>query len=145
MPFLDNLKNWAQERPDSPAVIIGSTRISWSELDAAAEAVVPENSRTVLEGNNAIDFVVRLSAAAAGERECVVLDPTWSSQVSAQINHRLPRPCPADGWELVDGDSQSRFLISLTAGTTAAALVGLAKPARMRKVELDPYVPPHAE
>lgn len=119
MPFLNKLKKWARERPDSPAVIIGSVGVSWSELEAAAEAAVPENSLTVLAGNNTLDFVVRFSAAVAGERQCVVLDPTWPSDVTAEIIQRLPSPGSAGAYDLADGDPESRFLISLTSGTTA--------------------------
>lgn len=120
MPFLNQLQKWALERPDSPAVIIGPIGMTWSELVAAAEAVVPENSSlTVLEGNNALDFVVRFAAAVAGERQCVVLDPTWPREITAEIIHRLPPADPVDGCDLADGDPTSRFLISLTSGTTS--------------------------
>ncbi|WP_320536078.1 hypothetical protein [Pseudarthrobacter sp. IC2-21] len=116
---MNKLRKWALECPDSPAVAIWSTGSSWSELEAAAEAIVPENSLTVLERNNAIVFVVRFCAAVAGERQCVVLDPTWPRDVIAEIIHRLSSIGPAEAIDLVDGDPESRFLISLTSGTTS--------------------------
>ena len=119
MPFLNKLKKWAGECPDAPAVIIGSRGMSWAELKAAAEAMVPESSITVLEGNSTLDFVVRFCAAVAGERQCIVLDPHWPSEVTAEIVRRLPSTLPAEGSDLVDGRRESIFLIGLTSGTTS--------------------------
>lgn len=95
--------------------------MTWSELSAAAAGAVPgTRSVSILEGNNCLDLVVQFAAAVAGDRQCVVLDPAWPSQIRAEIIDRLPLSEAADGVDLIDGDPTSPFLISLTSATTTS-------------------------
>jgi acyl-CoA synthetase (AMP-forming)/AMP-acid ligase II len=124
MPFLDNIRRWADERPDDTAVLAAGRRLGWAELHHAATAAVPATAAvTVLAEHNSVDFVVRFAAGVAGERQCAVLDPAWPEARLSGIRDNLTaavRPgvvSPADA--LADGAPESTFLIGLTSGTTS--------------------------
>ena len=135
MPFLDRLQRWADERPDSTAVVLAGQRLDWAALrDAAADLVPAAPSVTVLRADNSLATAVEFAAAVAGERQCAVLDPTWPQQLLDTIGARIAERFPAKpgagsgpGVErgngpdnlLVDGPPASPFLIGLTAGTTS--------------------------
>ncbi|WP_424346338.1 class I adenylate-forming enzyme family protein [Kocuria sp. CH-021] len=122
MPFLDRLNRWADERPDEPAVVCGTERLSWSELRAQASALAASGEATVvLRQGNGTDFAVRWAAGVAEERECAVLDPSWPEEVAAPVQERCADRLPehSASARLRDGDPASAFLIGLTSGTTA--------------------------
>ena len=123
MPFLDQLRRWAAQKPHEPAVVCGRERLTWSELHDAAAALARSGEPTgILRQGNGVDFAVRWAAGVAGERECAVLDPLWPEQLAADVEARLAErwrtvePGPA---ELADGDPNSSFLVGLTSGTTS--------------------------
>ena len=127
MPFLNNLRRWAEDRPDETAVVIGGSGLSWSALRDAAELRLPANSETtVLAEPNSLSFVEAFTAAVAGEGRCAVLDPTWPAAMIDGIRQRVRDTAFTDGGSgdgeapaLVDGSPGSDFLIGLTSGTTS--------------------------
>jgi acyl-CoA synthetase (AMP-forming)/AMP-acid ligase II len=123
MPFLDQLRRWAAQKPHEPAVVCGRERLSWSELHAAAQALARSGAPTgILRQGNGVDFAVRWAAGVAGDRECAVLDPLWPETLADDVAVRLAerwRGAPAGPAELADGDPESSFLVGLTSGTTS--------------------------
>ena len=129
MPFLDRLQRWADERPDSTAVVLAGQRLDWAGLrDAAAGLVPAAPAVTVLSADNSLAFAVEFTAAVAGERRCAVLDPSWPQQLQDSISARIADTFPArpgarlgggPGDQLTDGPPASPFLIGLTSGTTS--------------------------
>lgn len=123
MPFLNNVQQWADQRPQATAVVVGGQRLSWAELRDAASRAVPDLPHlTVLAEPNSVDFVIRFSAALADERCCAVLDPTWGHLLLGELRQRLAEystGLPAGGVALVDGPLDSMFLVGLTSGTTS--------------------------
>ncbi|CAI3797879.1 class I adenylate-forming enzyme family protein [Pseudarthrobacter sp. MM222] len=139
MPFLDRLQRWADERPDSTAVVLAGQRLDWAALrDAAAQLVPAAPAVSVLRADNSLAFAVEFAAAVAGERQCAVLDPSWPQHLQDAISGRIATTFPArpkagagnrgrlgdalvDGLDdgLVDGPPGSPFLIGLTSGTTS--------------------------
>lgn len=127
MPFLNNLRRWAEDRPDETAVVIGGSGLSWSALRDAAERRLPAVSdTTVLAEPNSLSFVEAFTAAVAGEGRCAVLDPTWPAAMIDEIRQRVQDTAFADGGSrageapaLADGSPGSDFLIGLTSGTTS--------------------------
>lgn len=127
MPFLDRLQRWADDRPDSPAVVCSGRYLSWSDLRDAATAVLPDTGAlSVLAQPNSVDFAVAFAAGTAGTRQCAVLDPTWPEATLQGIGERLAASGtrvagtagPLAG-ELIDGPPDTPFLIGLTSGTTS--------------------------
>ncbi|MET4094345.1 AMP-binding protein [Arthrobacter sp. UYCu712] len=130
MPFLDRLQRWADERPDSTAVVVAGQGLSWEQLrDAAAMQVPAAPAVTLLSEANSVQFAVSLAASVAGARQCAVLDPTWPRPLQEAIAGRITesvrpgplKPEPGDGLSdgLFDGRPDSPFLIGLTSGTTS--------------------------
>jgi len=125
MPFLDRLQCWADERPDSTAVVVAGQRLSWAELRDAAAALVPAAPAvTALTEPNSTRFVVDFAASVAGERRCAVLDPTWPRPLLDALTARVAEagasgPGVGPDVELRDGPPDSPFLIGFTSGTTA--------------------------
>jgi long-chain acyl-CoA synthetase len=135
MPFLDRLQRWADERPDSTAVVLAGQRLDWAGLrDAAADRVSAAPAVSVLLADNSPAFAMEFAAAVAGERQCAVLDPSWPQQLQASITERIaatflpdpkggpgagPDPDGGAGDGLADGPPSSPFLIGLTSGTTS--------------------------
>lgn len=135
MPFLDRLQRWADERPDSTAVVLAGQRLDWAGLrDAAADRVPAAPAVSVLLADNSPAFAMEFAAAVAGERQCAVLDPSWPQQLRDAITERIAATFPPDpkggpgagpdpgvggGDGLVDGPTSSPFLIGLTSGTTS--------------------------
>ncbi|WP_255770182.1 class I adenylate-forming enzyme family protein [Pseudarthrobacter sulfonivorans] len=124
MPFLDKIQRWADERPHDTAVVVAGRRVRWAELRDAAAASIPATSAvTVLAEINSVDFVVRFTAALAGERQCAVLDPAWPEGLRREIRERLDAAARAGAVSaadaLADGQPESTFLIGLTSGTTS--------------------------
>lgn len=122
MPFLDKLQLWADERPHDTAVVVGSSRHTWSGLRAAATRQLSDSpDTTVLAEPNSTSFVAKYVAAVAGERRCAVLDPQWPVPMIEEVTSRLLEStagAPCRG-ELMDGDPTTTFLVGLTSGTTS--------------------------
>lgn len=140
MPFLDRLQRWADERPDSTAVVLAGQRLDWAGLrDAAADLVPSAPAVGVLSGDNSLGFAVQFVAGVAGQRQCAVLDPTWPQPLQDEIAGRIADLFPPDpegrgagdrpgggsgprgrlGERLSDGPPEAPFLIGLTSGTTS--------------------------
>lgn len=124
MPFLNRIQRWANERPHDTAVVIAGQPLAWAELRDAAAALVPATrSVTSLCEANSVDFAVKFAAAVAGQRQCAVLDPTWTPQLQEEILARVEasavRADTAPDDALGDGAPDSTFLIGLTSGTTS--------------------------
>ncbi|MGC7151825.1 class I adenylate-forming enzyme family protein [Paenarthrobacter ureafaciens] len=120
MPFLNNLQLWADDRPHHTAVVVGRSRLSWSELrDAATGLLATTSDTTVLAERNSTEFVARYAAALAGERRCAVLDPSWPPAMIDEVASRITGSGRDSGGVLCDGDPSSTFLVGLTSGTTS--------------------------
>jgi acyl-CoA synthetase (AMP-forming)/AMP-acid ligase II len=120
MPFLDNLQLWADDRPHQTAVVVGRSRLSWSELREAATALLATTpDTTVLAERNSTGFVTRYAAAIAGKRRCAVLDPSWPLAMIDEVSSRITESGHCAGGDLHDGDPSSTFLVGLTSGTTS--------------------------
>ncbi|MFJ4264400.1 class I adenylate-forming enzyme family protein [Paenarthrobacter nicotinovorans] len=120
MPFLNNLQKWADLRPDGLCVVVDGRGCSWSELQTAAEELLPEAPRTsILAEPNSVEFVARYSAGVARGGEVAVLDPAWPQHIRDEITGKLSASRAARERSLEDGDPAATFLIGFTAGTTA--------------------------
>ncbi|WP_026264795.1 class I adenylate-forming enzyme family protein [Arthrobacter sp. 135MFCol5.1] len=120
MPFLDKIQMWADRRPDDTAVVVNRGGYTWAELCAAAEQLLPSTPQiSILCEPNSPEFVARFCAGVASGRQAAVLDPAWTEQSRTAVLQKLPRPSPAGGTALEDGDPDWPFLIGFTSGTTS--------------------------
>lgn len=126
MPFLNRLQRWADDRPDSTAVVVSGQGLSWEQLRDDAAALVPAAPAvTVVSEVNSLQFAVSFAASVAGERRCAVLDPTWPQPLQDAIRDRIRAAFPGaagpptGGPDLSDGPDGLPFLVGLTSGTTS--------------------------
>ena len=120
MPFLNRVQMWANLRPDDTAVVVGNRGFSWAELRGAAEELLPSIAETyILSEPNSAEFAALYCAGIAKGRQIAVLDPAWTPRARDDVTQRLPRPRPAVGTALEDGEPDSTFLIGFTSGTTS--------------------------
>ena len=87
MPFKDQLKQWATQRPDHPAVIAGAQSMSYSQLLASLQSQ-PQPGRqgiSVINEPTGAELVVQFCAAVFQGRTAMVLDAGWPQTHQHQL------------------------------------------------------------
>ncbi|WP_315915627.1 fatty acid--CoA ligase family protein [Arthrobacter sp. lap29] len=114
MPFKDQLKQWATQRPDHPAVIAGAQSMSYSQLLASLQSQ-PQPGRqgiSVINEPTGAELVVQFCAAVFQGRTAMVLDAGWPQTHQHQLREL------ALTWAGHIGSGERPFLLGLSSGTS---------------------------
>lgn len=126
MPFINQLQNWARERPGHAAVVVGTEHLSYAQLRDAGAALHSgsSGSLTVIDTPTGMALAVQFCAAVAGAGVAAVVDASWPDTLKADVSARAGdwaaarRAAAGDDAEFADGPPHSTFMLGLSSGTS---------------------------
>ncbi|RAN74348.1 hypothetical protein B5P43_29730 [Bacillus sp. SRB_336] len=129
MPFIDQLQRWARADPHRAAVVVGTERLSFAQLLAAAKAHAVTQpaggaALAIIDEPNGTLLAARFAGGVAGHGVAAVLDSSWPRELKAAITERARAwaareyapPATQPGFR--DGTPGSTFLLGLSSGTS---------------------------
>ncbi|MFQ4148876.1 AMP-binding protein [Arthrobacter sp. LAPM80] len=119
MPFTDQLQQWAQRRPEHPAVIVGGRTLNYAQLSAVCTPPAAAGLG-VIDTPDGADLALALCAAISGEGTAAVLDAGWPAALKDSVREAAGAWAathiqPAQGRA---GSEETTFLLGFSSGTS---------------------------